>query len=81
VGTLRSTQIVDDDSSDDVDAGPRAACQGYVCNGVTLGEPLELDGDPATFEWDDSAFPNGTCEVVDDELVVTPDPGPLDVEP
>jgi hypothetical protein len=79
VGTLRSTQIVDDDSSDDVDARPRAACQGYVYNGVTLGEPIELDGDPSTFEWDDSAFPNGTCEVVDDELVVTPDPDPFDV--
>jgi hypothetical protein len=47
--------------------------QGYEFNGVTLGEPVELDDDPATFEWDDSRFPNGLCEVIDGELIVTPD--------
>jgi hypothetical protein len=47
--------------------------QGYEFNGVTLGEPVELDDDPATFEWDDSRFPNGSCEVIDGELVVTLD--------
>ena len=47
--------------------------KGYVCNGVTLGDPVELDDDPATFEWDDSRFPNGLCEVIDGELIVTPD--------
>lgn len=31
---------------------------GLVVNGVLLGQPVEIDGDPATFEWDDSAFPN-----------------------
>lgn len=46
---------------------------GHTVNGVLLGEPVELDGDPSTFEWDDSALPNGACEVVDGELVVTPD--------
>lgn len=46
---------------------------GHVVNGVTLGQPVEIDGDPATFEWDDSAFPNGECEVVDDELVIVVD--------
>jgi hypothetical protein len=47
--------------------------QGYEFNGVTLGEPVELDDDPATFEWDDSQFPNGSCEVIDSELIVTRD--------
>lgn len=46
---------------------------GHTVNGVLLGDPVELDGDPATYEWDDSALPNGTCEVVDGVLVVTPD--------
>ena len=47
--------------------------QGYEFNGVTLGEPVELDDDPSTFEWDDSRFPNGECEVIDGELIVTVD--------
>lgn len=42
-------------------------------NGVRLGEPVELDGDPSTFEWDDSAFPNGIVTVVDGVAEVTPD--------
>lgn len=46
---------------------------GHTYNGVLLGEPVELDGDPSTYEWDDSAFPTGTVEVVDGEIVVTPD--------
>jgi hypothetical protein len=44
--------------------------QGYEFNGVTLGEPAELDNDPCTFEWDDSRFPNGLCEVINGELIV-----------
>lgn len=48
--------------------------QGYEYNGVILGEPVELDGDPTTYEWDDSAFPNGICYVNEImELVVIPD--------
>lgn len=47
--------------------------KGYVYNGVTLGEPVELDDDPSTFEWDDSRFSNGECEVIDGELIVTID--------
>lgn len=47
--------------------------QGQTYNGVLLGEPVEIDGNPETYEWDDSAYPNGECAVVDGELVVTPD--------
>jgi hypothetical protein len=47
---------------------------GYVYNGVILGNPVELDDDPHTFEWDDGAFPYGTANVIDGELVVVPDP-------
>jgi hypothetical protein len=47
--------------------------KGYEFNGVTLGDPVELDDDPATFEWDDSRFPTGVCEVIDGELIVTVD--------
>jgi hypothetical protein len=32
-------------------------------NGVILGDPVELDDDPATFEWDDARFPNGELDV------------------
>ncbi|MGI9142021.1 MAG: hypothetical protein ACR2IJ_02415 [Fluviibacter sp.] len=32
---------------------------GTIYYGVLLGTPVEKDGDPNTFEWDDSAFPNG----------------------
>ncbi len=54
--------------------------QGMTVNGVLLGDPVELDGDPATFEYDDSAFPAGTVEVVDGALVVVVDADPLEVE-
>jgi hypothetical protein len=57
MGTLRST----------------ADCSGHSVNGVLLGDPVEVDGDPATFEWDDAAFPTGVVDVVDGRLVVTPD--------
>jgi hypothetical protein len=36
---------------------------GMEVNGVILGDPVELDDDPATFEWDDSRFPNGEIDV------------------
>jgi hypothetical protein len=32
---------------------------GYIYYDVILGTPVELDDNPNTFEWDDSAFPNG----------------------
>lgn len=47
--------------------------KGCEYNGVTLGDPVELDDDPSTFEWDDSRFPTGVCEVIDGELIVAPD--------
>lgn len=47
--------------------------QGYEFHGVTLGEPVELDDDPCPFEWDDSRFPNGVCEVIDGKLIVIVD--------
>lgn len=68
MGTLRSTQATEDEFGT---ITPTA--QGHIFNDVLLGTPVELDGDPATFEWDDAAFPNGECEVVDGVLVVTPD--------
>lgn len=70
MGTLRSTQWTSDDP-------PVPVCKGFSYNGVILGEPVELDGNPATAEWDDGAFPNGSCEVVDGVLVVTPDDDPM----
>lgn len=46
--------------------------KGMVINGVLLGDPVELDNDPATFEYDHSKFPNGeiinvTWEEYDEE--------------
>jgi hypothetical protein len=47
-----------------------SAAQGLVVNDVLLGQPLEIDGDPATAEFDDAAFPNGT---IDGQGNITPD--------
>ncbi len=57
MGTLRST----------------ADCSGHTVNGVLLGDPVEVDGDPATFEWDDAAFPTGIVELFRGRIVVTAD--------
>lgn len=35
---------------------------GMVVNGITLGDPVELDDDPTTFEWDDHRIPNGDID-------------------
>jgi hypothetical protein len=40
-------------------------------NDVELGDPVELDDDPATFEWDDSRIPNG--EILADGTIVIDD--------
>jgi hypothetical protein len=47
--------------------------QGMVVNGVMLGDPIELDGNPLTAEWDDPAFPNAT---IDKDGKITPDEEP-----
>jgi hypothetical protein len=36
--------------------------QGLVINGILLGEPVEIDGDPTTFEWDDQRIPDGEID-------------------
>lgn len=41
---------------------------GSVYYDVILGDPVEKDGNPLTFEWDDSAFPNG--EILADGTVL-----------
>lgn len=46
---------------------------GYIYDGVILGQPVDLDDDPQTFEWNDGVFPYGTANVIDGELVVVPD--------
>jgi hypothetical protein len=45
-----------------------------VVNGVMLGDPVELDNDPHTFEWDDARIPNGE---IDDDGNVIPDEPPM----
>lgn len=46
-------------------------------NGVALGDAVELDDDPTTFEWDDNRIPSGTIDadgnVIPDE---SPEPDP-----
>ena len=41
-------------------------------NDVELGDPVELDDDPTTFEWDDNRIPNG--EILADGTVVIDEP-------
>ena len=69
MGTLRSydIEIVTDEMGNETKI---YLAQGLVVNGILLGEPLELDGDPGSAEWDDLALPNGT---IDRAGIVTPD--------
>lgn len=46
---------------------------GSVYYNVILGDPVEIDGNPDTFEWDDSAFPNGQI-LADGTVVVEENP-------
>lgn len=73
MGTLRATDpeiIINEDGSETI-VWPQ---KGLVFNGVMLGDPIELDGNPLTAEWDDPAFPNG---VIDAEGYITPDEEPV----
>jgi hypothetical protein len=63
MGTLRSTNT-------DV--------KGHAYNGVVFGEPVETEEDPAVFEFDHQAFPNGTVELTDGEVVVVVDVEEMD---
>jgi hypothetical protein len=68
MGTLRCYQWIENE-----DGTRTSAVQGLIYNGVILGEPLEIDGDPATAEFDDGMFPQGIVENIDGQAVVTPD--------
>ena len=70
MGMLKCTEwiTVHDDQGNIVSV--TSAAQGLVVNGVILGQPLEIDGDPNTAEFDDSMFPNGT---IDGQGNITPD--------
>lgn len=65
MGTLKCYDWIENE-----DGTHTSAAQGLIVNGVLLGEPLELDGDPATAEFDDAAFPNG---IIDAEGNITPE--------
>jgi hypothetical protein len=58
MGTLRSydIEVVTDEFGNETKV---YLAQGLVVNGVLLGEPIEIDGDPNTAEWDDSRLPSG----------------------
>jgi hypothetical protein len=68
VGTLRCNEWIENE-----DGTKTSAAQGLVVNGVLLGEPLELDGNPATAEFDDSMFPNG--EILADGTIIPNEEG------
>lgn len=65
MGTLRCYEWIENEDGTII-----SAAQGLVVNGVLLGEPLEIDGDPATAEFDDSMFCNG---IIDGNGNITPD--------
>lgn len=73
MGTLRCYEWIEvfDEDGDLIEK--KSAAQGLIVNGVILGEPLEIDGDPATAEFDDGMFPTGIVENIDGQAVVIPD--------
>ena len=48
---------------------------GLVVDGVTLGDPVELDDDPTTYEWDDHRIPTGEI-MADGTIVIDEAPAP-----
>jgi hypothetical protein len=73
MGVLRCTEWIEvfDDEGNLV--SKTSAAQGLVVEGVILGEPLELDGDPATAEFDHQLFPNG--EILADGTIIPDEEG------
>lgn len=69
MGTLRCYDWIETENMDGTVTKTSAAI-GLVVNGVILGQPIEIDGDPGSAEFDDSALPNGT---IDAEGNITPD--------
>ena len=59
MGTLRCYEWIEvfDDEGNLIEK--KSAAEGLVVNGVLLGSPLEIDGDPSTAEFDHEAFPQG----------------------
>lgn len=45
---------------------------GMLVNGIILGDPVELDDDPNTWQWDDNRIPNGEI-LADGTIVIDPD--------
>jgi hypothetical protein len=64
MGTLLCYEWIENE-----DGTKTSAAQGLVVNGVILGEPVEIDGDPSTAEFDHLAFPNG---IIDGQGNITP---------
>lgn len=71
MGTLRCYEWIENE-----DGSLTSAIQSHEYNEVLLGEPIEIDGDPNSAEYDHQLFPNGVAELVDDEVIVTPDESP-----
>lgn len=71
MGTLRCYDWIENE-----DGTKTSAVEGMVINGVILGQPLEIDGDPNSAEYDDSMFPNG---IIDKDGKITPDE-PVEIE-
>jgi len=70
MGTLRCYDWIEDE-----DGNKTSAAIGLVVNEVILGQPIEIDGDPGSAEFDDSMLPNGT---IDAEGNITPDEEPTE---
>jgi hypothetical protein len=48
---------------------------GMGVGGILLGSPVELDDDPATYEWDDHRIPSGEIDA-DGNITVDVTDGP-----
>lgn len=57
MGTLRCYEWIENE-----DGTKTSAAQGLKVNGILLGQPVEIDGDPTSAEFNDAAFPNGIID-------------------